>query len=422
MVRPFEIVFWVICSGLLSSMGLDLPADAAELRGYQARVSVQEPTRLDWVFALANQSPAEAPGDWLSGYVSTAQQYELYVPPALKPKQPAAAFVFISPGAQPAGWKEWQSICEARGIIFASPYAAGNDCPMQRRVRIVMDVLDDLRRRYNIDPDRTYIGGFSGGGRVACAIAFALPEYFGGAVPVCAGEELRQESWLRQRVTSRLHVALLTGENDFNRGEVERFRGPLLSSVGVQARVWVFKGLGHGIPSGPELAEVFKWLDAGAARRKKLAAAYPASRIAGDKPLSREAWSEKLLAEGKERLAARETQYSGLMQLQGVMVRWSDLPAAQQARTILAQYEAKAERPWEADDLAEQRLYMISRVRALDAYASGALPPQYANMRSDMAQAAIALWEMVIQDGEDAKAVEEARTRIPELKKLTEAE
>jgi len=57
--------------------------------------------------------------------------------------------------------------------------------PAGQRTRIVLDMLDDVRRHQRIDADQTYITGFSGGGRMACAIGFALPEYFGGVAPVC---------------------------------------------------------------------------------------------------------------------------------------------------------------------------------------------------------------------------------------------
>ena len=178
--------------------------------GYQKEVSVRQATRLDWTFALSNQSLAAPPAEWLPGYDSTQQRYELFVPGSpqtagkkpskttAKPKQVKAAAVrnalplvlFISPGDQPAGWAQWQPVCTQQGIAFASPFDAGNNTPLPKRVRIVLDVLDDLRQRYAIDPDRTYIAGFSGGGRTACGIGFALPELFGGVVPVCAAGDL----------------------------------------------------------------------------------------------------------------------------------------------------------------------------------------------------------------------------------------
>lgn len=407
----------------------------AEEPGYQKEITVREATRLDWVFAVSNQSVTNPPAEWLEGYESTKQRYEVFVPHAAKlvttkPKSKSKAkgndatqeglplVIFISAGDQPAGWSHLQTVCQQKGIAFASPYGAGNNTPMPRRIRIVLDVLDDLRRKHRIDADRTYLAGFSGGGRVACGIAFALPELFGGVIPVCAGGDLRDEPWLRHRVIDRLSVAMITGTGDFNRGEVERFRGPMLNDMGVRTKVTTVEKLGHGIPDAKIFTEVIEWLDTGAADRRKLAAKHPASRIGPDATPTREEWAKSLLAEGQSRLKEPKSLYSGLMQLQGVMQRWPDLKAADDAKRILLEYEARPEKPWEEDDIDEQRRFLIARARALDAYASGELPPQYANQRKDMLEAAINLWMLVIQDGQDDKAVDDGQRRLLKLKAM----
>ena len=387
-------------------------------RGYHDHVAVEQPTRIDWVFALANQSPAAPPADWLPDFDSKQQTYELFVPPTYRSNKPAPFILFISPSDRAMGYQAWRATCAAQGAIFAGPHGAGNRCSMQQRVRIVLDVLDDVRRHYRIDPDRTYISGFSGGGRVACAIGFSLPEYFGGVIPICAGGELREESWLRQRVIDRLSVAHLTGENDFNRSEVERFRNPLLAGVGVRSRVWVVPKLGHAVPPAKWLTEAFEWVDESAAKRAKLARQYPTMRADGDHPPSREAFAAALLKEAKTRLQAQATRYSGLMQLKGVLVRWPDLPQAAEAKRLLLRFEQGADRSWEEEDIAEQRRFLTVRVRALDAYATGPLPKQYEGQRAAMARAALDLWQIVLNDGQDAQAVADAKQRLPILQKL----
>jgi hypothetical protein len=102
----------------------------------------------------------------------------------------------------------------------------------------------------------------------------------------------------------------------------------------------------------------------------------------------------------------------------GLRKRWPDLSAAEAARAILVEYESQQERPWEQDDLAEQRKFLIARARGLDAYASGDLPKQYAGRRGEMAEAALNLWKIVLADGGDKQAVAEAAKRIPVLEKL----
>jgi pimeloyl-ACP methyl ester carboxylesterase len=406
----------------LALVGADRAIAAALPLGYHAKVAVSAPTRLDWTFVLTNRSLASPPADWLGDYHSKRQSYELFVPPRRDARKLLPAIVFISPGNEPMGWKHFENVCKQRGILFAGPRGAGNDCPPKKRVRLVLDVLDDVRRNYPTDPDRTYLAGFSGGGRIACAIAFTLPEYVGGVMPICAGGELRGESWLRQRVRERLGVALLTGEKDFNRAEVERLRGPLLQGVGVTARVWVRPGMGHDVPSEKTLLEAIRWLDESAPRRQEAAKRDPASRIDGAAAPGREEQAQALFAEAKKRLGKRETLYSGLMQLKGCMQRWPDLQVGADAKTILLEYDGRTERPWDADDLAEQRRFLIARVRALDGYASGDLPPQYAKERPDAAREAIQLWQKVLADGPDTAAGREAKKRIPALEKIAAPE
>jgi dipeptidyl aminopeptidase/acylaminoacyl peptidase len=413
-------------AGVLALVGLGLLAAPAAAEppaaGYHGRVRVAAPTRLDWTFAASNRSQAEPPAKWLGDYDSAKQEYELFVPARRDRKARLPLIVFISASNDPAGWRHFQRLCKARGFLFAGPRGAGNDCPEPKRARIVLDVLDDVRRHYPTDPDRTYLAGVSGGARMACAIAFALPEHFGGVLSLIAGGDLRQEPWLRQRVIDRLSVALLTGTKDFNHGEVTRWRGPQLQEVGVQARVWVQPGLGHAIPAEKYLGEALRWLDDGLKARRDLARRYPASRVAGDKGPGREALARALLDEGRGRLAKKETLYSGLMQLKGCHERWPDLEAGRAAEKILLEYQEKPERPWEADDVAEQRRFLVAQARALDRYVSVPLEAPYAKMRPGLARRAIALWERVERDSPDSPAGKEAKKRIPELRKLLPAE
>ena len=400
---------------------LDSAQGAPRKPGVHEKVAVGAATRLDWTFVVASKSLAEPPAAWLGDYDSTGQTYDLFVPTRRNPKAPLPVLVFISPALDGGGWKAFEKLAQAEGVLIASPRGAGNDCPPRRRVRIVLDVLDDLRRDYPIDPDQTYITGFSGGGRIACAIAFGLPELFAGVMPICAGGNMRDESWLRRRAVDRLSVALLTGETDFNRGEVERLRGPYLADVGVRSKVWTQPGLGHAIPNDKTLREAYRWLQAGQPRLVALAKKYPTSRIPRTRPTTRADLAADLLAEGKKRLGEKGGQYAGLMQMKGVLDRWPDVPSATEAKKLLLEYDAKAEKPWEKDDLAEQRRFLIASAKALTGYGTGPLDAQYVKQRPDMLKKAIQLWQQIADDQPDADIGKEAKKRIAELeKKLAE--
>jgi pimeloyl-ACP methyl ester carboxylesterase len=394
---------------------------ADPLVGHQEKVKVSDATRLDWTFVLASKSLDAPLEQWkMATYDSKRQFYELYVPVGAGAKTPCGIVLFLSAGKSPVGFPNFERACKEFNLIFACPYDAGNDVDPPRRVRIALDVLDDVRRKYPTNPDRTYIGGFSGGARVASAIAFALPELFGGLIGVCAADNLRDESWLTQRAVDRLSVALLTGDGDFNRGELETFRGPLLKELGVRTTVRVYGKMGHSMPNAQQVVEIVRWLDEAEPHRAAFAKKYPASRLAADNPPTKEDWAKALLAEALNRFEARETQFSGVMQLHGIVARWPETTAGREALRRSRQLEAQAERPWEADDLDEQRRFLFAKARHLDAYASGPLPKEYEKTRPSMAREALQLWQVLLEDSPDSPAGKQAARRIPELRKLAE--
>lgn len=62
-------------------------------------------------------------------------------------------------------------------------------CPLETRwdVKALKLLLDDLLRRYRVDPDRVYLTGLSMGGFGTWALAAAYPDYFAALAPVCGG-------------------------------------------------------------------------------------------------------------------------------------------------------------------------------------------------------------------------------------------
>ncbi|OAI45749.1 hypothetical protein AYO44_12480 [Planctomycetaceae bacterium SCGC AG-212-F19] len=411
----------VVIPFLALAVGLFLVHDgvAQQVKGFQAKVKVAGPTRIDWTFAATNRSLDKVPANLLpADYDSGKQQYDLFVPPTYNAKQSYPVVIFINAGEGPAGWPHWEPACKQHGIIFASPYGAGNNVDMPKRIRIVLDVLDDVRRNYNTDPDRTYTSGYSGGGRVAGRIAFSLPEYFGGTVPVCATGEFRNETWLQHRLIDRVSVALVTGESDFNRGECERYMSAWMTEIGVRTKTWVVPKMGHGIPSGATFGEVFTWLEEDLPRRRELAKKYPASQVPGNAAPPRAELAAAVLAEGKQRLQAKETTYRGVMLLLGCAIRWGDVPAGAEAAKLVKEYDAKTDKYWDEEHNDYERRFALGQARGLYAYASGPLAGEYAKQRPAMAKAALELYGRLLQDGKDAKAVEEAKKRIPELEKL----
>jgi hypothetical protein len=381
-----------------SSAGAAGPPEGPET-GFLPEVTVKQPTRLDWQFVARGLSAGadRLPAD----YASDAQHYQLFIPANYRPTKAWPLVIFVSPGDDPLGWRCWQTTCEAHDVLFCAAYGAGNRCAPGRRVRIVLDVLDDVRRRCRVDPEQTYLCGLGGGARLACDIAFALPEYFGGVVPVCGGGPLNALPYLRHRVADRLSVAWVTGADDFNRREIEDYHFPLLAELGVRSRLWVVGGMGHALPPPAVVDEVYAWLKDDLARRQADARGRPGLAASPDDVPTNRRRADGALAVAKADLARDERLWRGVALLRGMVARWEKTEAADRARALLKEIEAgpARRRRLAEQESAERRRDLAARAKALE--------------RSGQGRSALGAWEELAkaQPGADeaGKADQEAK-------------
>lgn len=298
-----------------------------------AERKVTAATRLDWEFASRGfpVKNTKLP----AGYDSTKQKYQLFVPKGYSKDKPASLVLFISAGENPTGWTNWQKFCTSEGVFFACPYGAGNNTLAGPRVRIILDVLDDVRRQYKIDPDQTYVTGFSGGGRMACAIGFALPEYFGGVIPLCGTNPISGPTYLRHRIEERLSVAFITGEKDFNRKENEEYMYPWFQEIGVRSKLWVVPKMGHAIPPESVVAEVHAWLAEDLQRRRDDRKTLPKLAVAADDtPIGTEQ-AKRFVESAQGDLKMPNRTWRGVALLQSVTQRWGNSEPGKESRNLL---------------------------------------------------------------------------------------
>jgi hypothetical protein len=354
-------------AGLLGTV-VTATAVAGPPTGFQDKVQVSAPTRLDWKFAAAPFGPdaARLPAD----YDSRQQHYQLFVPRDYDASKTWPLVVFISPGDDPLGWRHWQKTCEKAGALFCAPHAAGNSCPGGQRTRIVLDMFDDVRRHYRIDPDRTYLTGLSGGGRVACTIAFQLPEYFGGVAPVCGTNPLPRQDALRHRVHDRLSVAFVTGELDFNRKENEALMAPQFADLGIRSRLWVVPKMGHTVPSTAVLSDVYAWLSGDLKRRRDDARAHPGLAVTADETPTPEKAATGQVEEGEAELKKDGRAWRGAALLRGVAERWPNTDAGDRARQLLKEVvnDRNRARAIEEEGGKDERDLLTAQGKALERF------------------------------------------------------
>ena len=365
-------------------------------------VAVAQPTRIDWAFAARGfgKDAAKLP----AGYASTAQKYQLVVPKGYSAAKAWPLIVFISAGNQPAGWNNWKKACEMEGVLFCSPHEAGNSTPAGARTRIVLDMLDDVRRKYRIDPQQTYLSGFSGGGRMACSIGYALPELFAGVVPVCGTNPIAPPTYVRHRLEDRVSVAFVTGEKDFNRKENEANMAPYFEEIGIRSKLWVVPGMAHAIPSGDVMETVYAWLKEDLPRRIADAKARPELAVEPSDAPNADEQAKRFLAAADKELANKDRIWRGVALLQGVVFRWDKSPSAKAASAKLKALLAD-ERMLDAIGIqgaADEQRFLSAQAKGLERF-------------GDLARA-VEAWELLARNYEGTPAGQNATDQVRRLR------
>ena len=148
------------------------------------------------------------------------ETFDVYVPPT-PPPGGYALLVFIPPGQKsylPAGWA---SVLNKHGVIFVSASKSGNEeNVLDRRIPLALLGAFNMMQSYPIAQDRVYIGGFSGGSRVAMRVALGYPDLFHGAVLNAGSDRLGTEQLilpaadLFKRFQSSTRLVYVTGSED----------------------------------------------------------------------------------------------------------------------------------------------------------------------------------------------------------------
>jgi len=150
----------------------------------------------------------------------TQETFSMYVP-----TQPASKgyglIVFIPPWQDARLPPGWDAVLNETGMIFITAAKSGNEANViDRRMPLALLGAYNVMQRYPIDSDRVYIGGFSGGSRVAMKVALAYPDLFHGALlnagsdPIGNREAIMPPDDLFAQFQSSSRLVYVTGSSD----------------------------------------------------------------------------------------------------------------------------------------------------------------------------------------------------------------
>ncbi len=222
------------------------------------------PTSLDRVAQVQ-----AAGGDVPSGQAidPVDETLELFVPP-LPPGGRYGLLVYVMPGDSLRMPEDWPEVFAREGFIYVSALRSSNDASVQgRRLPLALHAVEHVRARYPVDPERVYVGGFSGGARMAQWLATAWPDVFRGAALTGGSLQVGEHtyglppralalSFLRER-----RLVFATGSDDALNGGIDRRNRKVLQALCFQGYTHVPQlRTGHWLPSAAGIGRVLQAL------------------------------------------------------------------------------------------------------------------------------------------------------------------
>ena len=214
-----------------------------------------------------------------ANYQIAEEAFAVVVPDAYTAEEPHGLIVWVSPNDSGRPAPDWPEVLAEHKLLWIGADDAGNERPPWQRMGLPLDALAYMQQRYNLDADRIYIAGVSGGGRCASRLAVTHPDVFNGALAIVGVDFFepievpgkpgfvyphfkRPRARLLQHARKNLRLVILTGEHDANREQCLFFaaqyrRQQFEHLVAVEA-----PGMGHEYPTGPILSQALAKLDA----------------------------------------------------------------------------------------------------------------------------------------------------------------
>ncbi len=195
----------------------------------------------------------------------TSQSYSLFLPSNYdKNKSCPVLILFDSHGNGLLPVNLFSGEASKNGFIVAGSNNSKNGLPIEQTTAFCRNLLADLTAKLNIEKKAIYLGGFSGGSRVAAAAAITEGGV-AGVVGCSAGFPN-----LNQKPQTAFSYLSVVGSQDFNLTEMLQL-DENLEKAGFQHHLLTFNGI-HQWPPKELIPDIFTWLRFDAIRQKSIPA------------------------------------------------------------------------------------------------------------------------------------------------------
>ena len=152
---------------------------------------------------------------------------------------------------------EWEN----EDYIVASPYARGTMGYRSVAEEDVMDVLADVKRRFPIDENRTYLTGLSMGGGGTLWIGLTRPDIWAAIAPVCPAPPEGTLALAPNALNIPVHLFQGAADPVVNPDDVRRW-AKRLEELGTNVAYTEYPGVGHNSWENAYAdSQIFDWFD-----------------------------------------------------------------------------------------------------------------------------------------------------------------
>lgn len=178
--RTFSLLIMVLIS--ISSLAQPSPWGTGNITNQNIGVLASTNTTL-----ASHVNESFALNDHLTGH-----SYNIYIPPNYDGTEAYGLITYINSGDAGDIPDSWKPVLDEKKLILIAGNAIGNSVFVHERIGTGLAGAVRLQEVLNIDPNRIYVSGASGGARCCSDLLFYFPEIFKAMVPNCGASYLRK--------------------------------------------------------------------------------------------------------------------------------------------------------------------------------------------------------------------------------------
>jgi hypothetical protein len=186
----------------------------------------------------------------------SSETFSIYLPSQYDANKPSAiVFIFDPSGNGNDGIQVFREAAEQFNYILVCSNATRNGIPYEANFASINALSKTIFSTFNIDEQQIYAAGFSGGARLASAIAVLTNKF---QVVIACGATMEPEYPYNPKLNSFSFLGLV-GDRDMNYREMLTTKARF-DQMGVQNELLIYEDT-HSWPPKEQIQRAFEWLE-----------------------------------------------------------------------------------------------------------------------------------------------------------------